>query len=1692
MQIRLPKRLRYSDLQSILLKHFSDSFSEATEVCNFDWSQVLWVSFPEMVTILSWSSRLIQSTKSVNWILPDPRPKLAHVSDYRQNMRNQLGNEQTDGIIRQIEQVRKDALNSRLYPGERRSRIAAISATAAQNQEELASKIEAWLDAELGELAFLDILGFLRRYQTFDRALEVGVTFSPDPRTLPFALLGTTPGSTPCLELRPIHSATDTMTEVERLCNPKELGRILGQYVDLDVVRRGALAQILVNELGRNVAEHASATAAWLCTRLVKSSDVNHQMESDPVQEAVKQLTDGFLEIIICDNGLGLASTLEPVIQADPRRSVVEKYRNHQGKLSPEDLVDYAFDRLSSRKRNIEELVHWDTNQKSDPGPLASGLYWVWNLVRGHHGVLAVRSSGVSGWYDFGRTDDSDGAPEPFQRDAGEFPCCGTMIRVFLPLGQPTTAPWRPNDQNDQMPQHDALSGDTLHPQNEHISVWVGDLAREAYQNPLLVTGAAVQQATLPLLRSSPEILLFQKLKEEHSRLPHGGVLIFNLCGARKLWTKQSAAPLCHFFLHMNYTSVTGHSTIVLWNVPVSASEVFKQAIEQASKPYAHLKELRRMALLFYDNGSPLLVCSSPEIGNALRPLASTHSLSLSDLDIRYWPKSQIAELLKLIRENQHLFKILKNEQITLRTTYADLRAEAWKVDMEWLEGLLRTDVGTKRDGARGLRRTAGDGFFRLPSSGHLIKVFYSLSSFLCNHENCARLAWMFHQLILEIEKTVRNKVQWIVCLTRSVSPLAQHLRENYLDQRGQQAPKFIVAETIEVLKRRAEELRVAGTAIFITDVISTGATTRRVRAALRDTVQWMGTIAVLDTRTGIEPKQIVEDAGPAQGIHYFCCDGLATGLAYVLSHIAIRKIDPILKVATRIQAIDPVNLLPVKPPQLPESIKSIWPLLERKPEALKIGHYCNRADRHYVYYVIIKELLEATWPENNQTLRDLLLDKISKTLAEQQYNPNYSIILYPPEDESEGHTVAEFVQKGTDILYRHILHRDAFASQERFSTFIEHGEKVPNRTAVVIDDGANSGETLMGLLDAAAFDSPKRVLAFCAVARLPLHKLDFFCRMNRLGDNIYVSVNFATQLSIPVFSRNSCPICRFANGLKEVIHRSPLLKVHAQQLLKKIEPQFLEKPSHETEPPWLWECTSSLVAARLRECIELADYREQERSEVEEVVARACQVGADDDAASAALLNLAFVISCEPDLIEASIFAPHLEKFAKAVASKLYSFPESQILTLFTLSFYATVQRAKKGDSPESVGRTMKLVVAAIVSRVDLSISMIGGLLASALAEVWPESEPDSEACRSVCLSMASALQETLTRSLEDQNNHIKAYGCFLSRELLSDISRETSFSVSGVSTENWSLFDCANTAAAKFFWHAREKCAKQVSEVLKQAQAWVSTSYNVVTDVMNDLCLAFNDLHELRRRLEYSERELERQGASSGASTHWKSPLMASLLDRFGTAIAMVAQSLDESNPRKDMRDYAKELEAAWLQIVPQLQLAFEDIFPQVIPICGDQFNRFGDITRFPKEVFERLSVTMDDHLSEHSRVFVPRVVLENFFENALRNLRTAAFVGWTPQEICLEAQIGISVRRIVGHNNVPMVEIGIEDNGPLYRRGQPAEQTEQRGLQEIRMAAEQFEGELLGPSTTASTTKVVLRLRHRIIDKGLMNES
>lgn len=796
MDVPVPRHLTQATFVRLVSSYYERSMDRNVADCCFDWTTTETATLPEVVLMLSWSGRLAQRIADVSWALPDPRIPSSDLDDLRHAAQVVLDRDRFEELQARLENIRRKALIKRsLFPGTRRSLINRLRQDSRQGCENWAV-VDQWITAEVAPLDYMDTLGYLQRYEVFDRAREAGIALSPDSRELPKSRLARE-SSTPSLPLRPLRSIPEVSDAVATLSSPSQLKAVLGNYADLDVVESGALANILVTEIGRNVAEHSEGTNGWLCTRLVEAGEhLTSLSTADPVLGSFAGIGQGFLEVVVCDNGVGLTHGLERIVQRDSRESVQKKYsldRTPQCRVA--DLIDYAFDRLSSTKRDIAELIQLERAASENGLVVAAGLHWVWNVVRNHAGVLAVRTGGTYAWYDFTRfTSDATNDWELVRPKTthAHTTFCGTMIRVCLPLrGVPTTnvaVPHATQSEENGAAESEENRSRIASDEFQVYPVWIGDIARKAH--PTYTRGKPRSrqphlQQTLSGIVADPETeharALLEELRREHTPLRDGDVLVLDLSGMRPNWAKNAVEPLCHFFLSMNYASTSGRSTVVLWNVPQWHQEEFELGMRIASRPFRHLSEFDRAAMMVTEDGDVRLFCGWPVGEQILAKLKWEGELDLDTRDFRDLDTSVRGRLRTIVSKNPHLLELVGHDRIRLRPWPTRLRTEVWRSGTKWLQDLMDRPVAKEHTPTlqQGLRLHLDDGYYRLPSTGKLVRDFYLFAHLVANHEGCSRLCWLLAQVIDVVQRRESVQVQWIVAVTRTATRIIHHLQEN-------------------------------------------------------------------------------------------------------------------------------------------------------------------------------------------------------------------------------------------------------------------------------------------------------------------------------------------------------------------------------------------------------------------------------------------------------------------------------------------------------------------------------------------------------------------------------------------------------------------------------------------------------------------------------------------------------------------------------------------------------------------------------------------------------------------------------------------------------------------------------------------------------------------------------------------------
>jgi hypothetical protein len=497
------------------------------------------------------------------------------------------------------------------------------------------------------------------------------------------------------------------------------------------------------------------------------------------------------------------------------------------------------------------------------------------------------------------------------------------------------------------------------------------------------------------------------------------------------------------------------------------------------------------------------------------------------------------------------------------------------------------------------------------------------------------------------------------------VASLAREMVNNYSLYKHKEKPRILAASTIEELEK-GRKMIASDSAIILTDVISSGSLCKQVKAALPE-VNWLGTLALLDTRDLAADENVTEDTIQ---VYPDCNLSISRdsrlGVVYPLLRKRVEKFHPDKVGSAHVIPIDSVNICPAEYPDLLSTRKrEIWPFLENNKQALKVGHFEAGNYHHYTYYVNALQLLDAVDPSDGQSVADVLVQTVISDLDRIGYDPDKTVLIHLPRETSYAEEIAKKVQRHTGILHRLILYRDSFAGHWQFSPFVQRGKRFKGYIAVLIDDGSNTGETLMGLLDAAAFSQPAQILAYFGVTRMPLYKVDLFSRLASMtGVSGHTKIQFMVSFNVPVYSPRTCPICRLSRGLTEVSIASPLFARFADVMKNEIQAIETRSDTSAEESRFLWKYTTPLKVARLREEIELVGYPSLSAPIADEILTNVStdrEYGKKDDDA---LLDLAFVLSAEPELISSTKFAPYLNELLITTLERIETCYDHNLMT--------------------------------------------------------------------------------------------------------------------------------------------------------------------------------------------------------------------------------------------------------------------------------------------------------------------------------------------------------------------------------------------------------------------------------------------
>lgn len=861
-----------------------------------------------------------------------------------------------------------------------------------------------------------------------------------------------------------------------------------------------------------------------------------------------------------------------------------------------------------------------------------------------------------------------------------------------------------------------------------------------------------------------------------------------------------------------------------------------------------------------------------------------------------------------------------------------------------------------------------------------------------------------------------------------------------------------------------------------MSDVISSGTLCEKVKSALPD-IEWLATVCAIDTRFVAEASDAVEIG---DGIECHQTEKLGTGPVFALTQSSVQKYDPSDVSRARIVSIDPITVCPQRRSgTLERQSRSLWKILESRKNILGIGHFEGGEAHHYIYYVNAKNLFHTADPTaNSLPLGEVIANSIVEDLVSYGYDPNCTAIIHPPIGTSYGHIVARYVQELSGALHRWSLYADTFAGQRRFSTFAEHGIPIRGGTVVVIDDGANSGETLLALLHAAAIHRPSRILAYVVLTRMPRHKLEFFRSLGKLtGVSSRVEVKFRAALGIPVFSRRHCPICRLRRSLSELEQHCVLLKYYANDLSKRLA--AVPARSTDTQPmgSFPWQAASTFQATRVREAVELTAFEDHSDGKMDKVLKLACSApnaGAD---AVDALRDLAFVVCCEPDLLEAPIFAPYIHNLTKAVARTARICDESVSLALFGFGYHLLVQLVHGGSQAE-LPELAQALWEAILQRDSFTVKTLGELFCLALAEARREHGPEGFAQQRVCLELSVRFPQ-LDSAVQPQDQRLlPVFGRLYARGTLWNLQHSVDFHHEGYPDfDDQSLYFTAAQSAGKFYSHAAQHVKKHVAILTDAPSDGASAA---ISHAIYELAMAFDQLHELESRLCQLERTFRHQGGETPGVDYWGDTQLLSAMGVFGDQLARAAGSINDPHDVdfRALDKVAPHLEMAATDLIAILMPAFATIFPRVLNQLDSHWSRCEELAGLPSCALKE--VKYNPKPPSGAQVFIPETLLSRFLTVAMENLGSAAFLEWTAQQKENEAATWIEIIGGSRESN-PTITVRVVDNGRLHSTGAVQSGTH-RGIDDVSKLASKFEAEVRGPVDHSAHTYLEMEMHYR----------
>lgn len=1650
--------LRPSTLRKVAADYYASTLAASSPVV-FQLSYLQRFELHEIACLLAWSSRLIADQKRVIWCLGTTQASDEGL--VQQSRRSDLRPHQTrvfqeirDRFSR-VDQRLVDAIDTGLSPhwneayGWLREAKRELEAKLPDHGV-LITDTANWLrDRWRG----YRVQGFLFRTEVLGWAERIGVVFDPPRFALTLWFWGEKPG-TGTLGFQDIRQESDVDSLRRNLRDPTELAEVFEEYSSLDAIRGGALADIIVAELGRNIAEHARGLLGLLGTRILKRGDMRG---ITPGSLGVWE-TD-VLEVVVCDDGAGIPATLADTLRrkSDKSPSLRERYPPQDGRFTDEQILEYALERLSSSKRTDRELI---TGRIGGGGErVSSGLHWVWNVVRAAKGAMGIRSGACQLVFDFRAGDSPTVHPEPF-------PLNGTQFWLWLPA---ESSPLRP----------------TKKPVSDPPSVTVFWAASLAASYPVrLLHGPP---------RDSETDQMFSRLMDAFQKTQgKEAVFAVDLSTFNELWINHSAQHLVSALFAFTYIAPITRRAAVIFNVPKRHWEVIRSVCasecEHLRDDLPKLSQLCLGTAIFCDDDEGVMFFSpSEETRLVLNTFESAYPNDQSVDDILQGVSGDFTaeQVESILRDHAHLFagRVTEHGELRFfpRLSHQELGTaaqEALRTDISNLRS-LNARVGPVDPASVPARSVCafvhqlkeGEGLFRLPS-GCFSRTFFQVGILASSLEWRSRIGAAFAGIVAELVKSLRIQKVILLTVTRS-TPLLVATTLEFLNSR-RRIPKVdsYVARDMEELVDQLETKPLCGSVIVVTDVVCTGHQVSHIVGILRKkSVDVLSVLSVVDIRTPGDCANDPVDV-PVHALHQESIDKILPGGLKALSQELVIDIDNV--------EVCPVGRCPqVFVPQE----ERMWLLGanqflqyagDHEVDALVLGHVAAGGYHHYLYYVDGLRLLDGHLPvEKYISIRAFLSRHLLERIGET--SPDDLVLLHPDPEESRCRELVAVIEDATHARWRHTVYRNRTAGAWRFSAFVEHGVPLRGKTVIVVDDGTCTGDTLLALAEIAALGGAKRILGYFLIDRMPLAKSDAIFRLRSL----YAGTgNGATDirlyalgpLPIPVYGEHTCPMCRYREALAKLASRLPAISSMVRPLIEGLQVHFInqlqvsdDKPAEAL--PWalpikqarVWLFRQSLACYPYDPQGEIQGQDRTWRQVLDEVIT------AEGDDAQQDLLALAFIACSEPDAFD----IPWSRTHGKALVKRWLRLIESPW---------------------PGCGVKVKPTLAEAVFELSTNTSIWSGReeLPEMLAQSCVESgDPGTLERLVVCITRSFAdggedrpsdvggrWLRVLCREL-DGNPQPRAVRCLT-------VLRQAALAAGRVSCHDvWcdasAQFPEVLSSLIEKLEHPthRQRIHRALSEIMRGLRSSRSELRTVVNSREGRLSMLADFLEGFFVVVSHID-EAAGQCEDCMPLSRTEVDAIKIVVFQYHEVVLRLACGASESC-------WGELFEADWLKKVQDITRQLDSIWDLVRGYCEGLKSSPVALAASVRDECANYRVPVIPHLEQPNRVvFFPQQLLRRFLEGALRNVEKHGFPGRRP-----------------GDDDV-WIEIGSKDHLPgrlavsVFDRGDPPDpDTVGLGvdMQKINRAASLFGGEVLGLRVADDGTKVcsLLLAEPKLLEKS-----